>query len=221
MSAARYADRRRRPGEDVVAYAAATGRISAARAGHWRAVAASGQDVSALEYLDAGLAGLMVAPPAVPAEDGLYVSLFGPAGAVGRPVAAAAGDPPAPGGPALAEPDAYAANPLVDEIRSRNPALYAAALADGPPPQLFESGALPPFTASGVDPMLLARLPWQARLAAASAPDRGEVLEIIEETQGDPGGAALSFAHHPGVDAYAARVRAWLSGPQQSSAGWA
>jgi len=45
--------------------------------------------------------------------------------------------------------DPWAANPIVDGLQAKNPATYAAALADGPPPTLFESGDLPPFTASG------------------------------------------------------------------------
>jgi pyruvate/2-oxoglutarate dehydrogenase complex dihydrolipoamide acyltransferase (E2) component len=39
---------------------------------------------------------------------------------------------------------------------------------------------LPPFTASGVDPQELLRLPALLRPAAAAAPDRGTVLAMIQ-----------------------------------------
>lgn len=65
--------------------------------------------------------------------------------------------------------DAYAANPLADAYRETNRETYAAAVNGGAPPTLFSSGDLPVFTASGIDPSLLARLPWTVRHVAARA----------------------------------------------------
>ena len=105
--------------------------------------------------------------------------------------------------------DPYAANPIVDELKAKNPATYAAALADGPPPTLFASGDLPPFVAaSGVDVQTLMRLPFGVRHFAATATTAGEVLHLIETYAGDPDATADS----PGLADYLMRVANWISG---------
>ncbi len=105
--------------------------------------------------------------------------------------------------------DPYAANPIVDELKAKNPATYAAALADGPPPTLFASGDLPPFVAaSGVDVQTLMRLPFGVRHFAATATTAGEVLHLIETCAGDPDATADS----PGLADYLRRVADWISG---------
>src|SRR5437868_3278013 len=54
----------------------------------------------------------------------------------------------------------WSANPVIDGLKAKNPDLFALAVkVDGPPPTLFESGDLPPFVASGIDPQFLMRLP--------------------------------------------------------------
>jgi hypothetical protein len=117
--------------------------------------------------------------------------------------------------PSVSGPE-YARNPHVDERRVSSPALVALARREGPAPTLFETGDLPPFTASGLDPQLLLQLPWQLRHAAATATDRGVVLRMFEHYAG-PDGANLAEMEHrrdPGNFAYAARVGSWLSGMQ-------
>lgn len=104
--------------------------------------------------------------------------------------------------------DPWAKNPLVDGYKALNPATYAAALLDGPPPTLFESGDLPPFTTSGVDVMYLGWLPFGVRHHAATASSRGEVLQLIEDFGKDPNGSVQS----DGLTAYLRRVSDWLTG---------
>jgi len=104
--------------------------------------------------------------------------------------------------------DPWAANPIVDGLQAKNPATYAAALADGPPPTLFESGDLPPFTASGVDVQTLMRLPFAVRHFAATATTAGEVLQLMENYAADPNASADS----PGLSDYLMRVADWISG---------
>jgi 2-oxoacid dehydrogenase-like protein with E3 subunit-binding domain len=116
--------------------------------------------------------------------------------------------------------DDFSSNPLVDDFRQANPGIYQQAVGEGEPPTLFESGDLPPFTASGVDPQMLNRLPWQVRHAAARATDRGEVQQMFEEYA--PSGSrdrddklAMAEIDHGGDDgnvAYQQRVTRWGSG---------
>jgi e3 binding domain len=111
------------------------------------------------------------------------------------------------------EGDGFRANPLVDDLRRSRPALYAVAAREGTPPTLFNSGDLPLATGSGLSPAVLARVPWMARHAAASAPT-AEAYRIIEEVTGPDGDiAAHAYADHPGVRQYGNRVRAWAMGP--------
>ena len=68
------------------------------------------------------------------------------------------------------DPALFAANPLHAAMKRIKPGLVAAAEQEGPPPKLFGDSDLPPFTASGLDPQVLARHPWPIRQAMASAP---------------------------------------------------
>jgi hypothetical protein len=74
------------------------------------------------------------------------------------------------------------------------------------------------FTASGIDPALLKAIPWMARHAVASEPDRSKALQMFEDLSG-PGGDGLAasseFASHPNNKAYEQRVMEWASN------GWA
>jgi hypothetical protein len=83
----------------------------------------------------------------------------------------------------------------------------------GTPPQFFSSGALPPFTSSGVAPQELAKVAWRLRHSAAMSPSRAYMLEAIERSQDDvvdvdrlqlPEGA-----HH--LSDYFRRCWAWAS----------
>lgn len=71
---------------------------------------------------------------------------------------------------------------------------------------MFESGDLPPFTASGVDPQVLMRLPWRFRHAAAMDRDPARVLA---EQHGYDSTAELPCT---GLEDYIARFRGWLRG---------
>ena len=94
------------------------------------------------------------------------------------PSAAAAAASVAPTG------DGYRRNPLVDDLARRNPAVYSAASAEGPPPTLFVSGDLPPFCASGLDPAELLKVPWRARHALAAAPTIAAAYAIMDRSPG-------------------------------------
>jgi hypothetical protein len=121
------------------------------------------------------------------------------------PSAVAAG-PPAPAG---------GVNPLVAEIARSRPALFRLASAEGPPPDMFVSGPVPPFVASGDERILAAlpRIPWQARHAVASATTAAEALAIVEDVSGPDGElAAAKYAGHAGVRDYEQRVRDWATG---------
>ena len=81
----------------------------------------------------------------------------------------------------------------------------------GTPPTFFVSGTLPPLTASGVDPAVLAQIPWQFRHTAALTPYAPHVLQLLEvgvdfdsDEPGlntEPGGSAL--------EDYRRRVWSW------------
>ncbi len=105
--------------------------------------------------------------------------------------------------------DPWSVNPLLDDAEQAQPALVAVArTSNGEPPTLFESGDLPPFTASGVDPQHLTRLPFRTRHAAATEPSPAAVLRMVE-THG-PNSDAQSPS--PGLDEYRTRMSGWLRG---------
>ncbi len=109
--------------------------------------------------------------------------------------------------------DPYGRNPLVDDLRQSVPAAYALAMREGPPPTLFASGDLPPFCASGIDPQMLAKVPWFLRHEAAAGTNPGTVLAMIEDTATDPDGH-LFESRTAGATEYVARMHAWASGHQ-------
>ena len=91
----------------------------------------------------------------------------------------------------------------------------AVTASGGHVPTLFATGDTPPFLASGEDPALVLRVPWQARHALAAESDRGRVLEMLQELSGPEGVVAASeYAHHPSNSDYQARVNQWVM------AGW-
>jgi hypothetical protein len=113
------------------------------------------------------------------------------------------------------DPVLYAANPLLDEMRRDRPALVSAAMAEGPnPPRLFGGSDLPPFTASGLDPRILATLPWALRRPAAAMPTLKEAYELVER-YGDPdsaGMASVDLAQAPANRGYVEAFSLWLKG---------
>lgn len=109
------------------------------------------------------------------------------------------------------ELDVYGSNPLVDDARLSTGA-YPQAVTEGAPPTMFADGELPPFTASGVDPRELRKVPWYARHAVAAEPQPSKVLAAIEHFAHDVDDFDGRY-QHPGARDYENRVRAWLAGP--------
>lgn len=112
--------------------------------------------------------------------------------------------------------DAYAANPLADEMRQAVPENFAAARrATGEePPTLFAGGDLPLFTTAGFDPNDLLALPWVARHAAAraSASEAADLFERFGETSEKTYWAAeMACGNQEGPILYRRRAAAWLA----------
>jgi hypothetical protein len=167
---------------EVIASAVERGAISSGRARDYEAMAASGHDIS---YLD-DLAGTPVL-----AERGYRLRT--------TPVVAA-------------RSAGYGLNPLLDEMTRARPALVSAALAEGAPPRLFGDRDLPLVTASGVDPKVLASLPWQARRAVAAAPTRAEAYDLIDRVSASPGMAVMNPEVTGHNAEYVGAFRQWLTG---------
>lgn len=109
--------------------------------------------------------------------------------------------------------DAAGPNPLLEDVAQTIPWCYEQAVQAGDlPPTVFNSGDLPPFTASGLDPKLLLELPWQVRHYAAASESRAEVLALVEQYAEDP--TVVDGAYTTaGTENYLDRMRAWLVGP--------
>lgn len=126
---------------------------------------------------------------------------------------------PAPsGGQGWAERMRVAALDPVARLRATNPQVWRMASREGPPPTAFPEGDVPRMTVSGVDPGVLAGLPWQARIVAAHV-SAVEVRRIIDEVSG-PGGdlaAADLYGSHPAVRAFEQRVYDWAKGQPAGS----
>lgn len=105
--------------------------------------------------------------------------------------------------------DPYAVLGVAEEVRVGSPGVWAVAVRDdGPAPKMFANGMLdvPTFTASGIDPGLLLRLPYRCRHWAAAEPDRAAVHGLFETVD------EYSELRHEGLDAAVNRVRAWAMG---------
>lgn len=107
--------------------------------------------------------------------------------------------------------DPYGPNPLAEDARQHDPAAAAAAVGIGPAPTMFTAGDLPAFTASGLDPRELRKLPWPARLVVAADPDQARVWAAFEEYQDDPEAALFDLGHADPVEEYRTHVRQWLA----------
>lgn len=116
----------------------------------------------------------------------------------------------------VAEIDPYSPTALEDEYKSINPNVYSLALRDvGPAPKMFLAGtsSLPEFTASGIAPESLLKLPYRVRHAAAADPDRSSVQRLFE-TYADWPDATLEC---PGLREAVGRVQSWLISPPKSA----
>ena len=93
--------------------------------------------------------------------------------------------------------------------------------ADGPAPTLFESGDLPDFTASGIDPQLLLKLPWQARHPVASAATQAVAYQLFAAYIDNVDGARIDAVctADDGIVDYVERVSMWLAatGPKPAA----
>lgn len=177
-------------GEDPVDWARRTGRVTAASAPRWR------ED---LRRDPAGTAQwLEILHPVLGDESSQRVEA---AAARRRNVSSRP----------TAQLGALATNPALDALP---PGLRSSAQAnpDAPPaPTLFNSGDVPPLTASGLAPELLYDLPWQARHAVARADTAAAALELFERYVGDFDGAAMDFGASQPVTDYVRRVQQWAA----------
>jgi len=105
--------------------------------------------------------------------------------------------------------DPYGANPLAEEMKARDPLRYEAVAAVKQSPKLFAGGTadVPPFTASGIDPQLLLRLPVGIRHAAAANPDITQVHAWFENYIDQPD----AEIDHDGLRAAKLRMAHWLA----------
>lgn len=104
--------------------------------------------------------------------------------------------------------DPYGRNPLEEDMKGGG--AYAAAKSSGVPvPKMFQGGTsdVPAFTASGIDPQLLLKLPYTMRHAVAAEPDPATVHGIFEQYADQPD----YVMPHEGLDAAVARMSHWAS----------
>ncbi len=114
--------------------------------------------------------------------------------------------------------DAFATNPLIDDLKQYRPEWYDAAVKFDPRvPTMFESGGdVPLFTAGGFDPYMLLRLPWAVRHLAAMTDNPKRIAEIFERCGSGTedavrNAAALNLdSKAAGFDAYFRRIWQWL-----------
>jgi hypothetical protein len=176
--------------------------VSASRADHYRAYAREHGQEAGVALLDQ-LHGI----PAL--------------AAAGRPATRhfATVPPAAAAIPRGADPDLYAPNPILAELRRAKPALVAAAMAeDSNPPQLFGDADYPPFTASGLDPRLLASLPWPLRRPVAAAATLAEAWHMVDKYAGTPDMAKVDLAYSPANRGYVEAMSQWLIGTGKAPA---
>jgi hypothetical protein len=78
-------------------------------------------------------------------------------------------------------------------------------------PLCSNRATLPPFCASGIDPALLADVPWMARHRIAATADRAEALRMIEDVSGEYGLdiAASEYGQDLANKQYQSRVERW------------
>ncbi|UPW02874.1 hypothetical protein M1C57_14295 [Rhodococcus pyridinivorans] len=108
------------------------------------------------------------------------------------------------------EIDPYGLNPLLEDYRGVNPLLVdIATRQNGEPPKMFLSGLadLPEFTASGIPPTSLLRLPFGVRHAAAAEPNLARAQHLFEQYADWPG----AIIDHRGLRDAIARFTSWLT----------
>lgn len=152
----------------------------------------------------------------VAAAAGLTVPALGQrVAAAGRPVALTQAGPMVQGGSGRVPGELGERNPLVKAAWLERSDLADQARQRGPEPTLFAAGDLPDFTASGVDPKVLLRVPWNARPTLAAEPDPVRVFAEIEKFNGVDADRAELLAKDEGLEGaavavYRQAVKAWL-----------
>lgn len=104
--------------------------------------------------------------------------------------------------------DPYSVNPLAQMLAERDPWRYDQLTRVGEPPKMFDNGTadVPAFTASGVDPSALLRLPFGVRHAAAEEPDITKVYAMFQQYIGIP---EVEIDTH-GLQDAKLRAEAWM-----------
>jgi hypothetical protein len=120
-------------------------------------------------------------------------------------------------GSAEAQLDRFSMNPGEAWFRSIMPGATFA----GPAPEMFNSGPLPPITASGLDPSVLARCAWPLRHSAAYTESRARVLMIVEESASpEPDYDSLQIdAGRDALQDYMLRISSWVVEPTDQPIG--
>ncbi|HEX7163225.1 MAG TPA: hypothetical protein VF223_18570 [Trebonia sp.] len=181
--------------EKIIDRAVRRGVVSASRADDYRAAASRGEDVTVLDRMGA-------LDPDVAAAIGMKDPAVRAAGPVYRQAA-----------PPNTDPTLFSSNPLHDELRQSRPALVAAAERDNPDvPRLFGDRDLPPFCASGLDPAILATLPWPLRRPVAAMPNLTAAFNLVEKYSGEPEMTRELITSRHNTD-YIERFSLWLQGP--------
>lgn len=160
-TSSRREDRPRRTGEDVIAWAEETGRVTAGTSPQWRALLKDGQTTE--RFIES------------------LASIY--------PPAAAGTGVPSSARPSASLRAASAESPAAELLRSMTggDSTFREILASGVAlPTLFPSGDLPEQTASGLDPGKLAAAPWWTRPAIAEASSLAEAEELLAAAVDDP-----------------------------------
>lgn len=175
-------DRPRRRGEDVIAWAEATGRVTAATAPQWRALLQTGETTE--RFIES------------------LASIYPPAASAGASSPAAGASSSAEGPAAELLRSMTGSDNRYREVRA----------SGVPVPELFPgSGDLPSATVSGLDPGKLAAAPWWCRPAIAEAPTLTDAEELLAAALDDPAVLEASdraFSRAAGYIDFQAGVRA-------------
>lgn len=115
-----------------------------------------------------------------------------------------------------AEVDPWSENGVAAEYRAVWPAEFAVAARihakeDPQLPRMFAGGKLnyPTATASGIDPKMLAQVPYRVRHAIAAEPSQPQAYAMLEQYADDP----FAEVDHEGLRAAVARIREWANIP--------
>lgn len=119
-------------------------------------------------------------------------------------------------GNVYAEVDPWSENGVAAEFRAAWPAEFAIAsrvhAQDDPQlPRMFAGGKqnLPTSLASGIDPKMLAQVPYRVRHAIAAEPSQSKAYAMLEQYADDP----FAEIDHKGLRDAVARISEWSNVP--------